>query len=127
MMNKTNSLIHTGVKWWQIIWDYLESECRKIGKRKTQKYSVIGWKGLHLGCRWNRKSNQQENTNMWSSLVVQRLRISFATQQIPVQSLVREVPTCLGATKPACQLLKLWLLESVLHERSPHNKPTHHN
>ena len=40
--------------------------------------------------------------NSWASLVVQWLRIRLAVQGTLVQSLVREDPTCLGATKPMC-------------------------
>ena len=44
----------------------------------------------------------------WASLVVHWLRIHLAMQGTPVQSLVREDPTCCGATKPCVpQLLTL--------------------
>ena len=36
----------------------------------------------------------------WTSLVVQWLRISLPMQGTRVQALVREDPTCRGATKP---------------------------
>ena len=36
----------------------------------------------------------------WASLVVQRLRIHLAMQGTRVRALVREDPTCRGATKP---------------------------
>ena len=54
-----------------------------------------------------------------------------------VQALVREDPTCLGATKPVRhnywgrvpQLLKPMLLDPVLHNKRSHRseKPVHHN
>ena len=42
-----------------------------------------------------------------TSLVAQWLRIRLPTQETQVQALVREDPTCRGATKPASQLLSL--------------------
>ena len=87
----------------------------------------------------------------WSvtSLVAQWLRICLLMQGTQVRALVREDPTCRGATKPmhhnywactlepashnywAClpQLLKPARLEPVLcNERSDHSeKPAHHN
>ena len=83
----------------------------------------------------------------WASLVVQWLRICLPMEGTRVRTLVREDPTCCGATKPvrhsywACalepashnywghmpQLLKPVCLEPVLHnKRNHHNeKPTH--
>ena len=72
-----------------------------------------------------------------TSLVVQWLRICLAMQRIPVQPLVWEDPSCVGAVKPVChsywacawesvshsfwarvlQLLKPHALEPVLHRR----------
>ena len=84
-----------------------------------------------------------------ASLVVQWLRIHLPMQGIWVRSLVREDPTCRGATKPmhhnywACalepashnywarvpQLLKPAHWEPVLRSKRSHNneKPAHHN
>ena len=86
---------------------------------------------------------------LWASLVAQSLRICLSMQGTRVRALVREDPTCHGATKPVChnywactlepashnywarvlQLLKPARLESVLHnKRSHHNeKPAHGN
>ena len=38
----------------------------------------------------------------WTSLVAQWLRIRLLMQGTQVRSLVREDPTCRGATKPVC-------------------------
>ena len=69
--------------------------------------------------------------------MAQWLRICLPTQGTWVRALVREDPTCRGATKPVChnywahvpQLLKPTRLEPVLHnKRSHHNeKPSHCN
>ena len=39
---------------------------------------------------------------VWASLVVQWLRTHLPMQGTQVQALVREDPTCGGATKPVC-------------------------
>ena len=85
----------------------------------------------------------------WASLVAQWLRIHLPMQGTRVRALVREDPTCCGATKPvrhnywacalepashnywACvpQLLKPVHLEPVLHNKRSHRneKPTRRN
>ena len=57
-----------------------------------------------------------------TSLVAQWLRIHLPMQGTRVRALLRENPTCGGATKPA-------LLEPVLRNESRHRneKPMHHN
>ena len=40
---------------------------------------------------------------LWTSLVVQWLRICLPRQETQVQSLIQEDSTCYGATKPLCQ------------------------
>ena len=72
-----------------------------------------------------------------TSLVVQWLRIHLPMQGTWVWSVVREDPTCRGATKPvshkywahALQLLKPTCLEPVLYNKRSHRneKPAHHN
>ena len=72
-----------------------------------------------------------------TSLAVQWLRIRLPMQGTRVHPLVREDPTCHGATKPvrhnywACvlQLLKPAHLEPVLRNKRSHcsEKPVHHN
>ena len=72
-----------------------------------------------------------------TSLVAQWLRIHLSMQGTRVGALVREDPTCHGATKPmrhnywACvpQLLKPTCLEPVLHNKRSHRnkKPVHCN
>ena len=58
-----------------------------------------------------------------TSLVAQWLRIRLPMQGTQVRALVREDPTCRGATKPVVpQLLKPARLEPVLR-----NKRSHHN
>ena len=43
-----------------------------------------------------------QNQHGWASLVAQWLRICLPVQGTRVQALVREDPTCRGATKPVC-------------------------
>ena len=96
--------------------------------------------------RWTQRPLK---TKMRASLVAQWLRIHLPMQGTRVRALVREDPTCRGATEPvhhyywACalepashnywarvpQLLKPARLEPVLHnKRSHHNeKPAHRN
>ena len=72
-----------------------------------------------------------------ASLVVQWLRIRLPMQVTWVRALVREDPTCRGATKPVRhnywahvpQLLKPARLEPVLHNKRSHRyeKPVHGN
>ena len=72
-----------------------------------------------------------------TSLMAQWLRIRLPLQGTWVRALVREDPTCCGATKPVChnywacvpQLLKLTHLEPMLHNERSHcnEKPTHYN
>ena len=45
---------------------------------------------------------EQENKKGGTSLVAQWLRIRLPTQGTRAQALVREDPTCRGATKPTC-------------------------
>ena len=72
-----------------------------------------------------------------TSLVAQWLRIHLPMQGTQVRALVREDPTCRGATKPvrhnycACvpQLLKPARLEPVLRNKRSHcnEKPAYYN
>ena len=70
-----------------------------------------------------------QKTTSAASLVVQWLRIHFAVQGMPVPTLVREDPTCLGATKPMSR--NYWspcAIEPALHKRSHCNeKSEDHN
>ena len=78
-----------------------------------------------------------KKTAIGASLVVQWLRIHLPRQGTRVWALVREDPTCRGATKPVRhkywalvpQLLKPAHLESVLHNKGSHlnEKPAHRN
>ena len=65
----------------------------------------------------------------WASLVVQWLRICLSTQGTRAQALVREDPTCRGATKPMRQNCWACALEPVLRNKRSHRneKPAHHN
>ena len=85
----------------------------------------------------------------WTSLVAQWLSICLPMQGTRVWALVREDPTCRGATKPMChnywdcdlepashnywahvpQLLKPTRLEPMLHNKRSHlnEKPAHRN
>ena len=80
---------------------------------------------------------QTSNHRIGTSLVAQWLRIRLPMQGTRVRSLVREDPTCCGATKPVChnywacvlQLLKPVCLEPVLRNKRSHRneKPAHRN
>ena len=125
-------------------------------KQHGTKQSMGHWRNqrenLNLkipGDKWKWKHNDSKSISTGTSLVVQWLRICLPMQGTQVWALVREDPTCHGATKPvrhnyqACaleptshnywpclpQLLKPVCLEPVLrNKRSHHNeKPTHHN
>ena len=50
-----------------------------------------------------------------TSLVVQWLRIHLPVQGTRVQSLIREDPTCCGATKPVCHNYRACALEPASH------------
>ena len=81
--------------------------------------------------------HEQKAPRLGTSLVVQWLRIHLPMQGTRVRALVREDPTCRGATGPVChnywarvpQLLKPAHLETVLHNKRSHHseKPTHCN
>ena len=114
---------------------------------QRKRYLQIHW---YLWYRRTSRSNFfLKESKKRTSLVVQWLRILLPMQGTQVRALVREDPTCHGATKPvrynywtcalepashhywACvlQLLKPVHLEPMLHnKRSHHNeKPAHHN
>ena len=65
----------------------------------------------------------------WTSLVVQWLRIFLPMQGTGVQSLVREDPTCCGATKPVRHNYWACALEPLSHKYWAHTpqllKPAH--
>ena len=91
-----------------------------------QEYTMPGWAAL-----------LDKNLMRRTSLVAQWLRIRLPMQGTRVRALVREDPTCCGATKPVChnywaralkptsynywarvpQLLKPMCLEPVLHNK----------
>ena len=81
--------------------------------------------------------NYDLNCTSWTSLVAQWLRIRLPVQGTRVRALVREDPTCRGASKPVChnnwphvpQLVKPACLEPVLRNKRSHRneKPTHRN
>ena len=120
-----------------------------------ERYTVfLDRKNQHCENDYNTQSNLQVQCNPYqttnrASLVAQWLRIRLPMQETQVRSLVREDPTCHGATEPmshnywactlepvshnyrACmlQLLKPVCLEPVLcNKRSHHSeKPMHSN
>ena len=75
-----------------------------------------------------RKKRKKRNATKGTSLGAQWLRIRLPTQGTQVRALVREDPTCRGATKPVRhnywarvpQLLKPTCLESVLRNKRSH-------
>ena len=74
--------------------------------------------------KWNRRANcwlpenkrsKQEKYTFGTSLVVQWLRIHLPLQGTRVRALVREDPTCRGATKPMRHNYWAYALEPVSH------------
>ena len=96
---------YSATKWKEILpfaktWTDLEGiMLREINQTEKDKYCMIS-------LMWNLK-NKQKNKNknklMGASLVVRWLRIRLPMQGTQVQALVRENPTCRGATKPMCR------------------------
>ena len=109
---------------------------------------------MWLGLPWEQEQSRCESwggsrRNLWASPVAQWLRIRLPMQGTWVQFLVREDPTCRGATEPVRhnywayaleptshnywarvpQLLKPTRLEPVLHNERSHcnEKPVHCN
>ena len=107
---------------------------------------------LFEGLEWSQSKTKEwtyQKRGPRAFLVAQWLRIHLPRQGTQVQALVREDPTCRGATKPvrhnywACalepvshnywahvpQLLKSTCLELVLHNKRSHRneKPAHRN
>ena len=64
--------------------------------------------------KWDFK-NYIKLTFLWTSLVAQWLRIHLPMQGTWVRALVREDPTCCGATKPVCHNYWACTLESASH------------
>ena len=90
-------------------------------------------------CEWSKTTELYilKELILGASLVEQWLRIRLPVQGTWVRALVREDPTCCGATKPVChdywarvpQLLKPAHLEPVLCNKRSHcnEKPVHCN
>ena len=67
---------------------------------------------------------QDKKLRSRTSLVFQWLRIQLPVQGTWVQSLVREDPTCLGATKPVCHNYRARILQPVLQNKRSHRNET---
>ena len=66
-------------------------------------------------------SKREKKQGLWTSLVVQWIRIRLPVQGTRVPSLIREDPTCCGATKPVCHSYWACALELTHHSYwSPH-------
>ena len=61
-----------------------------------------------------------EMLSLWASLVAQWLTIHLPMQGTRVWALVREDPTCCGATKPMCHNYWAWTLELASHNYWAH-------
>ena len=150
------------IKWQEngsiVLWGDLRyiPDLKPINGPTTREFREQAFTSRPLGgCRrlplesWpSREGLAPINTPLGASLVVQWLRIHLPMQGTLVRALVREDPTCRGATKPvshnswACalepashnywahtpQLLKPARLEPVLHNKRSHcnEKPVHH-
>ena len=125
-----------------------------IAKVLATTPKVVKQRSLH-GFTWlwaethTKDEKEDQNSCLLASLVAQWLRIHLPMQGTQVRALVRENPTCRGATKPAHhnywswavepmshnywahvpQLLKPARLEPVLCNKRSHGneKPTHRN
>ena len=82
------------------------AHCRKIGKQKKYIFKKYIEKEIKIAHR--------------ASLVVQWLRIHLPTQGTRVWALIREDPTCHGATKPVRHNYWAWALEPVSHNYWAH-------
>ena len=153
-----------GTRW---VWNILLSQKEKKCTQKTMEHVTRTWEAAQRLPTGQIRYNWSTRTlstiiNSWksnpyhcfkrhirTSLVAQWLRIRLPMQGTRVWALVREDPTCRGATKPVCynywacalepmshnywarmlQLLKPAHLESMLHNKRSHRneKPVHHN
>ena len=124
-------------------WPQMLSRNTVSGRRRESQ--CLAQPGLNRPM-WH--SRQQKNA-LGASLVAQWLRICLPVQGTRVRALVREHPTCRGATEPVChdywacalepashnywahesQLLKPVRLEPVLRHKRSHwdEKPAHRN
>ncbi|KAJ8776863.1 hypothetical protein J1605_015040 [Eschrichtius robustus] len=76
------------------------------------------------------KEALHKRAHVGASLVAQWLRICLPVQGTRVRALVREDPTCRGATKPMCHNFRACALEPpVLRNKRSHRneKPAHRN
>ena len=121
--------------------------CFSVEKRKDPRLNNLEPQacshthlGKHSHCQCHPQNPQARilvKRVLGASLVAQWLRIRLPMQGTWVRALVREDPTCCGATKPvrhnywACepQLLKPACLEPVLRNKRSHcnEKPAHRN
>ena len=96
---------------------HLRKLLKKILVREQRSQDRGRWKGERTS------SEQQTWQNIillnvygdWASLVVQRLRIRLPMQGTRVRALLREDPTCHGATKPVCHNYWACALEPASH------------
>ena len=89
-------------------------------ERKSYKHRFL------THCLWYLKIR---NNEIGTSLVVQWLRIRLPMQGTRVRALVREDPTCHGATKPVRYNYWACALEPMLRNKRSHRseKPSHPN
>ena len=98
-----------------------EEKQRKINKEWKPTW-IMGCHQGHNLCiiRVPKKEKEKGEESLFkeiirASLVVQRLRIHLPMQGIQVWALVREDPTCCGATKPVCHNYWTCALEPLSH------------
>ena len=85
----------------------------KIFSDKSDKICAIS---LHRNYKvWLRKGKKKQRNQSGTSLVAQWLRICLPMQGTRVWALVREDPTCRGATKPVCHNYWACALEPKCH------------
>ena len=119
-------------------WSYMFCQDRVKSINTTLEIQLRHLKGLnpdHTLGQWFSKCDPKIPGQ--TSLVVQWLRIRLPMQGTRVRALVREDPTCRGATKPmhhnywahVPQILKTACLEPMLRNKRSHRneKPTHCN
>ena len=102
----------------------IEWQCKKqnqVEEIKSTSSRLIG--------KERRLTMQTHKDRTQASLVAQWIRIRLPMQETQVRSLVREDPTCRGATKPVRHNYWACALEPVLRSKRSHRneKPAHRN
>ena len=82
------------------MWAVSGADSHSAGVREEIRRPVLGAEPAHLRARGGAVGEVEKMGVCGASLVAQWLRIRLPMQGTRVRSLVREDPTCRGATKP---------------------------